>query len=86
VNGALIAAGGAIGEGAAEAPSFWRMEFQHFEQQSPVALLPKKPHPALHNLGSEAGLVVVSFWSFIVEKFIEELFDSGNSVDCCSNR
>lgn len=32
---------------------------KHLEQQSPVALFPKKPHPCLHNLGSLGVFVVV---------------------------
>jgi len=33
-------------------PCFFCSSQKHLEQQFPVALLPKKPHPILHNTGS----------------------------------
>mmetsp|Transcript_4205 Transcript_4205/g.6116 ORF Transcript_4205/g.6116 Transcript_4205/m.6116 type:complete len:216 (-) Transcript_4205:56-703(-) len=43
-------------------PSLRSFSCQHLEQQSPVALLPKKPHPSLHGCGWFV-FAVVSDWS-----------------------
>jgi len=61
VGGATLTVAAAV----VDAPCFFRSSFQHLEQQSPVALLPKKPQAILHSLGSDGVDAVVWLESFI---------------------
>jgi len=74
-GGVAAATAAGAGDVAAAAPCFFRSSFQHLEQQSPVALLPKKPQAILQSFGSEGVDAVVSLESFILLMMIISLLN-----------